>query len=74
LGLGVFARLLSTLVSHYASWLFHRVSDEDEEPDFWDDLCAFGDWLLQVTAGWFIGWRSNSYAQDGDGWEPGLYR
>jgi hypothetical protein len=75
LGLGILARLLSTLAGHYAGWLFRHIgSDDDEDFDFWSHLRAFGEWLLQLIPSWFLGHRVSSYAHDGDGWEPDLYR
>ena len=34
----------------------------------------FGEWLLHVTAGWFIGQRQDSYDMEYDGRQPGMYR
>lgn len=48
LTIGMLARLVSTVASHYADWLMQQVLEREVDLDFVRDLKQFWRWLLAM--------------------------
>jgi hypothetical protein len=69
--IGMLARLVSLLASHYADWLLHKVAEgTDEVIGFLCEVREFAQWLVGALAEQLCGRRQRSY--DGH-WEPEVF-
>lgn len=48
---GLGARLAAIVAKYYSGWLFAKIGQGQEViRDYWQDLCAFGEWLIELLA------------------------
>ncbi len=70
--LGAASHVLAALTTRYAEWRFHHLGDPDtDEVGFFEDLRAFGDWMVRGTAGRLLG-RRRDWSEEYEG-RPQMY-